>query len=117
MFMNPRPKLVLIFLPLSLSQTDTRSAAVLVDEFHAGGFERASNDIKRSAARLVCAGFELTNGHNANSGTSCKLLLAPIEESSGSPTLCCGDHSPGITQNIDSINSVEKRLTARIYRL
>ena len=46
-------RLILTLLLLPLSQPDTRSAAVLVDELYAGGFESVPNDVKRRATRLA----------------------------------------------------------------
>jgi hypothetical protein len=55
----------------------------------------------------------LTNGHNTDSGLGCEFLLAPIEQTTGSSTLCRRNHHVRIAQANDLDNSVEKRLTTK----
>jgi hypothetical protein len=52
----------------------------LVNEFHAGGFEALSHNLKCCATGLMCAGLELTNGHDANSGLVGEFLLTLVEQ-------------------------------------
>jgi hypothetical protein len=60
----------------------------------------------------MAAGFELTNCDDANTSLFRQILLAPIEEGAGRPTLACCDHWIRKKRN-----SVEKRLIRPKYRL
>jgi hypothetical protein len=99
--------------PLGLPKANAGSAAILVNEFHACSFKALSHNLKRCVTGLMRAGLQLTNGHNTNSGFICEFLLAPIEQTTGSPTLCSRHHHPRIAQANDFNNSVEKRLTRK----
>jgi hypothetical protein len=99
--------------PLGLPKTNAGSAAIFVDEFHARSFEASPHDLKRCRTGLMRAGLELTNGHNTDSGLVCEFLLAPIEQATGSSTLCSRNHRPRIAQANDFNNSTEKRLTRK----
>ena len=78
--------------PLGLLKTNAGSAAIFVNEFHARSFKASSHNLKRCVTGLMRAGLELTNGHNTNSGLVCEFLLAPIEQTTGSSTLCSRNH-------------------------
>ena len=41
-------------------------APILVNEFNAGRFERATDNLKRDSPRLAQPGFELVHRHNAD---------------------------------------------------
>ena len=63
----------------ALSNTHSGTATILVDEFHAGGFERTSDYVQRRPARFVYRGLELTNRHDSNGCCVGELLLTPVE--------------------------------------
>ena len=102
---------------MQFSQAYPGTAAVLVDEFDAGLFERLLHYDQRCTTRFAYPGFYLSNGHNTDPGMIGEVLLAPINESASCPTLCWGDHRGNMPIKCDSINSVEKRLTYLLYRL
>ena len=79
---------------LRLAKAYANSTAILVNEFHAGGFEALSHNLKRCSSGLMCAGLQLTNGHDTNPGLVGEFLLAPIEQTTGSSALCRRNHQP-----------------------
>jgi hypothetical protein len=100
-----------LFGPLTLAETDPRAAAVLIDELDAGGFERASNDLKCGAAWLTSCRLKLMHGHDAHARPLRKLLLAPCKKATGCPALSWGDHEVLVPKLSDSHNSIENLLT------
>jgi hypothetical protein len=51
--------------PLAFAQSDPWAAAVLVDEFDAGGFECAPNDIEGRPTRLTNPRLKLMHSYDA----------------------------------------------------
>jgi hypothetical protein len=82
--------------PLGFPKAYADSAPILVNEFHAGGFEALPHNLKRCATGLVCAGLQLTNGHDTDPGFVCEFLLTPIEQTTGSSALRRRNHQPGM---------------------
>jgi hypothetical protein len=72
---------------LTLSEPHARASAVFLNEFDASGFQSAPNYFQRCSTRFIQSALELTNGHDADSGSICKLLLCPVKESAGCPAL------------------------------
>jgi hypothetical protein len=77
---------------MRLSQTHTGPPAILIDEIDAGGLHSAFNYLESCSTRFAQPRLDLTNGDDSNSGSVCKLLLGPIEESSSCPALRRSDH-------------------------
>jgi hypothetical protein len=100
------------FFPLPLAQPHAWTAAILVYELDASTFKGASNYFKGRSTRFAYSGLNLTNGYDANSGPICEVLLSPVEQSAGCPTLCRGDHRATMAKEGHFIKSVENRLTA-----
>jgi len=100
------------FFPLGLPQAYPWATAILVDKLDAGGLERSLDYFKSCSAGFGQSGLDLTNSHDANTGSICQLLLCPVEQSAGCPALCRGDHCRNLAKEADSIKSVENRLTA-----
>src|SRR5262249_32641218 len=76
-----------------LSQAQSGTPTVLVDEFDAGPFKSSSYDIKGSATRATRPCLQLMHSYDSNSGFSCQVLLAPTEKSSGCPGLLRCNHA------------------------
>ena len=74
-------------LMLTLSEPHARASAVFPNEFDASGFQSAPNYFQSCSTRCIQSALELTNGHDANSGSICKFLLCPVEEAAGCPAL------------------------------
>src|SRR6266516_2542003 len=72
---------------LTLLEPHSRASAVFLNEFDAGGFQSAPNYLQSCSTRFIQSALELTDGHDANSSSICKLLLCPVEESAGCPAL------------------------------
>jgi hypothetical protein len=72
---------------LAPSQPHARASAVFLNEIDASGFQGVPNYFQSCSTRFIQSALELTNGHDANSGSICKLLLCPLEESAGRPAL------------------------------
>ena len=101
-------------LPRWLSEPDTGTAAVFVDELDAGGLKRSSDHIERCLAWLTGLGFQLVHGDNANSRVSRQFRLTPLKQASGSPALAGGEHLRRVMRLSDSYNCIDFLLT-RIY--
>jgi hypothetical protein len=82
--------LALFLLPLF--QPQARAATVLVNEFDAGGFERAPDDIKGRPPRLVSSCLKLPYGDYPHPSFVGEYCLAPVEESSRRSALLRRDH-------------------------
>jgi hypothetical protein len=78
---------------MPLSQSDSRTTAVLVDEIDARGFKSAPNYVERRTARLAYPRFELMHRHYSDACSSRELLLVPFKESPRCPALCPRNHS------------------------
>jgi hypothetical protein len=91
--------IALPFFLLALAQPHARSAAVLVDELDAGGFECAPNDIQSCTTRLTNPDLELVHGYNADARRAREILLAPTDQASGGPALGWGEHLPIMPEN------------------
>src|SRR6516165_5292608 len=76
-----------------LSQAQSGTPTVLVDEFDAGPFKSSSYDIKGSATRATRPCLQLMHSYDSNSGFICQVLLAPTEKSSGCPGLLRCNHA------------------------
>jgi len=74
-------------LMLTFSEPYARASTVFLNEFDTGGFHSAPNYVQSCSAGFIQYPLELSNGHDANSGTICKLLLCPVEQSTGRPAL------------------------------
>ena len=85
---------------------------MLVDELDAGGFESPSDHVERGSAWLVGASLELAHRYDADGSLVRKVLLTPIEKSTRGAALFRCDHSSNMAEMIESINSIENRLTA-----
>jgi hypothetical protein len=72
---------------LTLSEPHARASTVLLNEFDPSGFQSAPNYFQSCSTRFIQSALELTNGHDANSGSIGKLLLCPVQESAGCPAL------------------------------
>jgi hypothetical protein len=94
-----------------LPQSHARSAAVLVDELHAGQLEGAPNDIKRRATWLTYPGFKLVHGHDAHARVPSELLLVPFKQTASCPALTRRDHTGKVSKMRDSHNSIKIPLT------
>ncbi len=70
--------LALFLLPLF--QPQARAATVLVNEFDAGGFERALDDIKGRPPRLMTTCLKLPYGDYTHSSFVGEFCLAPVED-------------------------------------
>lgn len=101
----------LTFFMLPLSQPDTRSATVLIDELHAGQLEGAPNDIKRRATWLTYPGFKLVHGHDAHARVPSELLLVPSKQTASCSALTRRDHTGKVSKMRDSHNSIKIPLT------
>ena len=77
---------------LSLFQAQPRAAAVLVDEFDSGEFERALNDIKGRPTRLMSSSLKLPHGDYSHPRLIGEFCLAPVEEPSRRPALLGRNH-------------------------
>jgi hypothetical protein len=99
---------------LPLAQAYAWTAAIFVYELDASTFKRASDYFEGCSTRSAFSGLNLTNGYDANSGPICKILLSPVEQSAGCPTLCRGDHRARMAKGNYSIKSIENRLTLSI---
>jgi hypothetical protein len=78
----PVPANVLLLLTsfqCTLSKTHAGAATIFVDEFDAGGLERASYNFKSRTARLTYAGFKLMDGDHAHACVAGKFLLGPTK--------------------------------------
>jgi hypothetical protein len=84
--MEPRQSFLGLF-PLSLAQAYASTAAIFVYELDAGPFKSASNYFEGCSTRFAYSGLNLTNGYDAKSGPVCEVLLCPVEQSAGCPTL------------------------------
>jgi hypothetical protein len=82
-----RPKSFSWLAPYRLTKAHTGTAAVFVNEFDAGVFKGASNDLKGGTPRLCHSRLELMNGHLAYTRSRCKILLIPCEKTSRCPAL------------------------------
>src|SRR5262249_52932057 len=85
----------MLFAPAIGSQTtepNAYSTPVFVDEFHARRFKGMSHDLRGGAAGLDPPRLQLADGHDADLRCVGKLLLIPVQQSSGSPALFGGDH-------------------------
>jgi hypothetical protein len=78
--------------PSRLSQSNTGSAAVFVDEFDAGLLKGASYSLECRTSRFARPGFELVHCYNSDAGCVSKLLLAPPEKPAAGPALLGRDH-------------------------
>jgi len=72
---------------LTLSEPHARASAVFLNEFDASGLQGAPNYFQSCPTRFIQSALELTNGHDANSGSIRKLLLCPVEQSAGCSAL------------------------------
>jgi hypothetical protein len=97
--------------PLTLTETDPRAAAVLLNEFDASFFESLPHDYQRGSTWVTYTSFYLPDGHNTDACLTGEILLAPIEETPSRPALRRCDHRSRLLIFRDSINSIEKRLT------
>jgi hypothetical protein len=93
------------------TQSNTRPAAVLVDEFDAGSFQGLPHNNQRCTSRFGRTGLDLSNSHDTDPRLASEILLAPIEQAACCPALCRCDHRGNMPVGRDSINSVGKRLT------
>jgi hypothetical protein len=98
-------------------EPDAGPASILVDELDASRFKGSFYNVKRGSTRLMCPGFKLAHGYDADGSLFCQVLLTPIEKAPRGPALFRRDHLPSMVEMADSINSVENRLTPSIYRL
>jgi len=89
-----------------LSKTYTGAAAVLVDEFDAGRFQRLADNLQSRATWFVLSTLELTNCDNPHARLFGQFMLAPIKETPGRPALARRDHQSPVHWD----NYVEKRL-------
>ena len=96
----PTPPLAVLSL-CRLAKADARPSSVLVDELHAGHLECSANDFHRRMTGLVGACLELTNRHNANSGTAGEVLLAPGEQPTRRSALRRCDHGSRNSSRIE----------------
>jgi hypothetical protein len=76
-----------------LSQAQSGTPTVLIDEFDSGPFKSSSYDIKGGATRATRPCLQLMHSYDSNSGFVCQLLLAPTEKSSGCPGLLRCNHA------------------------
>jgi hypothetical protein len=74
-------------LMLTFSESHARTSAIFPNEFDASGFQSPPNYFQSCSTRCIQFALELTNGHDANSGSICKFLLCPVEETAGCPAL------------------------------
>ena len=72
---------------LMFLESHAGASAVFLNEFDASGFQSSPNHFQSCSARFIQFALELTDGHDANPGSICKLLLCPVEESAGCPAL------------------------------
>jgi hypothetical protein len=59
----------------------------------------------------MSAGLQLTHGDNSHASLLGERLLTPIQESARRSALCRANHDGDLPEIIDSIKSVENRLT------
>ena len=64
---------------MALSQSHSWASAVLVDELDADALKSTTNDSKSGSTGFSQSDLDLTNGHNADSGSICQFLLSPVE--------------------------------------
>jgi len=77
---------------LSLFKAQPRAATVLINEFDAGGFERALDDIKGRPPRRMSSGLKLPYGYYSHPSSVGEFCLAPVKEPSRRPALLGRDH-------------------------
>jgi hypothetical protein len=70
-----------------LTEADTGTSTVFVNEFDAGALESTSNDIEGGAARLGRSRLKLMDRHLAYTRGRCEILLAPFEKTPRCPAL------------------------------
>src|SRR5580704_16369918 len=99
------------------AQPHARAAAVFVDKFDAGSFKSAPNYIERRMARLTRTRFKLMDGNNPDLRLTCKLLLAPSNQTSSCSALRWRDHQRNVANMRDSYNSIEFLLTSTLHIL
>jgi len=80
------------FWPLTIAKSNTRTAAVLVDELDAGRLERSPNNIECRGPRLTTCSLKLMDGHNADTCFFRELILAPREKATSCPALFRSNH-------------------------
>jgi hypothetical protein len=101
----------------TLSEPHAGAASVFFDEFDASRFESSLYYVERSSTWLVCPRLQLTHRYDADRSFFCEVLLTPIEKAARGPALFRCDHRASMPEMADSINSIENRLTRRIYLL
>jgi hypothetical protein len=64
---------------MALAQADSGTAPILVDELHAGGFQRATNGqvVRRCHGRFTVSQLGAPDRGNANSRLTREILSAP----------------------------------------
>jgi hypothetical protein len=97
----------------ALLQPHACPTTIFVDEFDAGRFKAPPNHVEGGSSRFMNSSLQLTHRYYPNSRSFGEFLLAPVKETSGGSTLCGGNHGDRFAQIVDSINSVENRLTLK----
>jgi hypothetical protein len=101
----------------SLAEPGAGPASIFVNELDALRFEGPLYDVEGGSTWLVGPRLQLTHRYDANSSLVCKDLLTPIEKATRGPALLWCDHQKSMPETADSINSIENRLTQRMYLL
>jgi hypothetical protein len=95
-----------------LLQSHPGASTILVDKLDARGFKCAPYYVKGGLSGFVHPGLQLAHRYDPNFRFVSEFLLAPVEEPSCGSALCGGNHPDGFALIVDSINSVENRLTS-----
>jgi hypothetical protein len=81
-------------------------------EEDAVGLKGAANNLESGLAGPPPSGLEVPDRHDAHAGHEGKVVLAPVKQASGGPTLCGGDHDAAIA---DSFISKQPHHIIRTY--
>jgi hypothetical protein len=89
---------------MRLTQSYPGPAAVLIDKLDPSGLKRASNYVDRRSTRRIYCTLELANGHVSYTSSVSKVLLRPIEQTSGCSALGSCNHEITLAKAFNSIN-------------
>lgn len=94
-----------------LTQTDTRAPSVFIYEFDTCYFKGSSYHFKSGSPGFTRHPFKLSYRYNANASPVGEVLLRPVEQATGCPTLGGCDHAQHNKLPVNSIKTIENQLT------
>ena len=104
------------FVTLGLSEPNSRTTSIGIDEVDAGCLEGPPDDIQSGVSRFAYADLQLVNRHDAYVGFGRKLLLRPSQEAPRGPALCWRQHLTDMPEAyffynyedlLDSVNCID----------